>query len=63
MADLDLPEYDEEKLGFDALTPEQRADIITFDLPSGRVSVKSLCDDCVEGAAANALSPGTPLVH
>lgn len=63
MAELELPELDEEKLGFDALTPEERADIIRFDLPSGVVTVKSLCDHCVEGAHIDALPENARLVH
>lgn len=49
MAELSMPVVDEVTLGFAALTPEERADIITFDAAHDRIIVKSLCDDCVRG--------------
>lgn len=44
-----MPVVDEVTLGFDALTPEERADIISFDAERDMITVKSLCDDCVHG--------------
>lgn len=49
MAELSIPVVDEVTLGFDALTPEERADIIKFDAVHEVITVKSLCDDCVKG--------------
>ncbi|MGE5561129.1 MAG: anti-sigma-F factor Fin [Chloroflexota bacterium] len=38
---------DEEALGFDALTPEERANIIRVDRERGLTTVGSICDDCL----------------
>lgn len=37
----------EEQLGFDALTPEERKDIITYD-KFGNMTVRVICDHCKE---------------
>ncbi|MCG0238655.1 MAG: anti-sigma-F factor Fin family protein [Firmicutes bacterium] len=50
MATLNLPAVNEAALGLHALTPEERADIITFDALAERMRVKSICDECAAGA-------------
>lgn len=52
MATLNLPAVDEVALGLDALTPEERADIITFDALAEQMRLKSICDDCAEATRA-----------
>lgn len=47
MAALDLPAVSQAGLGLNALTPEEEADIITFDAVRERMVVRSLCDRCV----------------
>ncbi len=45
IGELDMAEMNEEKLGFDCLTSEERRDIIKFD-PSGAILVAAICDEC-----------------
>lgn len=52
VAELSVPVVDEVALGFDALTPEERADIISFDAVREVITVKSLCDDCIQDLKA-----------
>lgn len=47
IGELDMLEINEEKLGFDCLTLEERRDIIKFDY-KGTVFVAAICDDCFE---------------
>lgn len=47
VADLHLDVLDEQRLGFTALTPEERADIIRPDGAGGLI-VASVCDDCAD---------------
>lgn len=47
MAALDLPAVSQAALGLHALTPEEEADIISYDAMRERMVVKSLCDGCV----------------
>lgn len=54
IATLHMPALSEAALGLDALTPEERADIISFDAAAETVSLRSLCDRCVEGLEMNA---------
>ncbi|QAY67458.1 anti-sigma-F factor Fin family protein [Paenibacillus protaetiae] len=42
----------EQRLGFHFLTPEERSDIIAYDL-NGNVTVKVVCDYCREALDAN----------
>lgn len=42
----------EHQLGFHFLTPEERSDIIAYDL-NGDVTVKVICDYCREALDAN----------
>lgn len=58
IAELHLPVLSEAALGLDALTPEERADIISFDAAAETVSLRSLCDRCVEGLEMDAPLPG-----
>jgi len=39
---------DEQRLGFDCLTGEERQDIITFDELANIVEVRAICDACAE---------------
>lgn len=48
IAELDLEQVDEAKLGFDCLTGDERQDIIKTDPSSNTMYVKSLCDSCIE---------------
>lgn len=48
VSELEMPAIDEEKLGFNVLTPEERREIIKLDEGSGTLTVNSLCDDCIE---------------
>ncbi|MHB9145255.1 MAG: anti-sigma-F factor Fin [Symbiobacteriia bacterium] len=50
---LDMEPYDEKRLGFDILTPEERADIIKPD-GAGGLTVSSICDDCADTGSAEA---------
>lgn len=54
IAELHLPVLSEAALGLGALTPEERADIISFDAAAETVSLRSLCDRCVEGLEMDA---------
>lgn len=63
MADLDLDYLDEQRLGFAALTPEERADIISCDSLTGVVTVKSVCDDCVTGGELGPAHGTSGLIH
>lgn len=56
IADLDMAEVDEAKLGFDCLTGEERQDIINFDPVSGTMHVKTFCDACVTKFGLDGLS-------
>lgn len=56
---LDLEGLTEARLGFHFLTPEERSDIITYDL-NGDVTVKVVCEYCSEALEAN---PELLLVH
>lgn len=51
VSELNLPVIDEHRLGFDVLTPEERADIISVDSATGNIRVSSLCDECIESLA------------
>lgn len=51
MAVLDVGEVDENKLGFDCLTSEEREDIINIDMHGNVMHVKALCDHCVSGVS------------
>ncbi len=48
IAEIDIAEVNEAKLGFDCLTPEERRDIIKIDLQTGTLFVAAICDDCIE---------------
>nr|WP_092073596.1 anti-sigma-F factor Fin [Dendrosporobacter quercicolus]NSL48006.1 DUF2757 family protein [Dendrosporobacter quercicolus DSM 1736]SDM64157.1 Protein of unknown function [Dendrosporobacter quercicolus] len=48
IAELDVEQVDEVKLGFDCLTGDERQDIIKADPFSNTMHVKSLCDSCIE---------------
>lgn len=48
VADFALPEADSRRLGFDALTPEEAAAIISHDPLTGITSVFTICDNCLE---------------
>lgn len=49
---IDSSVISEEKLGFNSLTPEEREDIIAYDL-NGDVMVRVTCDHCKEALEAN----------
>lgn len=52
MGRLEGGALDEARLGFDFLTPEEHADIITYD-SNGNVAVRLVCDYCREALDAN----------
>ncbi len=60
VSELTMPRLDEERLGFNALTAEERREIISTDALTGTVTVNSLCDDCVEDWEER---PGPPAIH
>ena len=62
VSELEMPAIDEEKLGFNVLTPEERREIIKFDEGTGTMTVNSLCDDCIEALEAAGVE-NTPPVH
>ena len=41
-------------LGFQALTPEERLEMISYE-PNGSLRVKSICEDCQEALERNPL--------
>lgn len=45
---LEVDRLDEERLGFDCLTEEERRDIIRIDSLTDSMYVQSLCDACIE---------------
>jgi hypothetical protein len=45
---IEVENVDENRLGFDCLTDEERHDLIHFDASSGSLQVRSLCDACIE---------------
>ena len=51
VSELEMEPLDEPKLGFDALTAEERADIIRPD-GAGGLTVSSSCDDCADTGSA-----------
>ena len=62
VSELEMPAIDEEKLGFNVLTPEERREIIKLDEGTGILTVTSLCDDCIEALEARGGENG-PRVH
>lgn len=52
MGTIDEKDISEVKLGFHFLTPEERSDIIAYNL-NGDVTVKVVCDYCREALEAN----------
>ena len=45
---IEVDQVDEERLGFDCLTGEERQDLIKFDASTNSMYVQSLCDTCIE---------------
>jgi len=52
MGMIDGRDITEQQLGFHFLTPEERSDIISYNL-NGDVTVKVVCDFCREALDAN----------
>lgn len=52
MGTINGSDITEHQLGFHFLTPEERGDIIAYDL-NGEVTVKVICDYCREALEAN----------
>lgn len=52
MGTIDGSDISEARLGFHFLTPEERSDIISYNL-NGDVTVKVVCDYCHEALEAN----------
>ncbi|GKU77092.1 anti-sigma-F factor Fin family protein [Paenibacillus sp. L3-i20] len=52
MGSLESTTVTEQQLGFHFLTPEERNDIIAYDL-NGNVTVKVVCDYCNEALHTN----------
>lgn len=52
LGSIDSPHVTELQLGFNSLTPDERRDIIAYDL-SGDVIVKITCDYCNEALESN----------
>lgn len=48
ISELQVDRLDEERLGFNCLTAEEKEDIISYDEKAGTLTVTSLCDDCME---------------
>ncbi len=48
ISELQMDRLDEERLGFNCLTAEEKEDIISYDEKAGTLTVTSLCDDCME---------------
>lgn len=60
IAELEMDEIDEVRLGFDCLTGDERQDIIRTDPEMNTMHVKSLCDSCIEALGlADEQSPGS----
>lgn len=49
---IDSPYISEAQLGFDALTPSERRDIIAYD-SNGEITVRVVCDYCREAMEMN----------
>lgn len=47
LGSIDRPEVTEFQLGFHSLTPEERSDIISYEI-NGSITVKVVCDYCKE---------------
>lgn len=52
-----VAELDETDFGFDCLTDKERREMLSFDLPAGILTVRSLCDHCI-GMLCLADEPG-----
>lgn len=57
IADLEMDEVDEQRLGFSSLTEEERADIIRTDQEKECIYVSSLCDDCISALGLDSPDP------
>ena len=47
IAEIEMAELDENRLGFAALTEEEKKDIIRVDMETGTMLVYAICDDCI----------------
>lgn len=43
-----VQELDEKAFGFDSLNEKERQELLSFDPPSDTLTVKSLCDCCID---------------
>ncbi|BCJ87408.1 anti-sigma-F factor Fin [Effusibacillus dendaii] len=57
---LDRTSVNETRLGLTSLTPEEQADIISYNLNEDVVYVKTICDYCQEAIEAH---PELALLH
>lgn len=46
IGEIRLDEIDEEKLGFNILNSEERAEMVQFNQKLDIIRVKAICDDC-----------------
>lgn len=63
LLELEAAQTDQEKLGFSALTPEERADTMSINCRTGDVNVRSICDGCLSLRSAPGHQDGCPRVH
>ena len=45
---IEVEVIDEAAFGFDCLSESERQDLLTFDAAKNSLTVKSLCDNCIE---------------
>jgi hypothetical protein len=65
-ADIDqihVQRLDESAFGFDCLTEAERQDLLSFDPAHNTLTVKSLCDNCIEDMSLEAAETVTKAVH
>jgi hypothetical protein len=53
LGEIDAKDVTEARLGFHSLTPEERADIITYDANDHNTYVKTICEFCHQALEYN----------
>lgn len=63
ITELNLTNYDESKLGFDILNPEERKELINLNWDQDVGTVKTLCDSCADNYALSQEKRVENLLH
>jgi hypothetical protein len=60
---IHVQSLDESAFGFDCLTEAERQEFLTFDLTQNTVTVRSLCDNCIEDLGLEPVETATIAVR